>query len=144
MIKQRLSFLFLFCLFAITSVAYSVFDSTPTPVGVIVDVIDIPCRYVIDPIPSKLAKAGISSTWVDEGKNILTVEPFVSDGEMGSVFSKLRHAYRLFFECRDEIETHITGEVVLEGMNNAGQWIQITDTPTIEKYGVQFMNSIDF
>ena len=107
-------------------------------------VIDIPCKYVIDPIPSKLEQVGISSTWVDEGKTILTVEPFVSDGEIGSGFSKLRYAYRLFFECRNEITTHITGEVILEGLNSAGEWVQITDTPTIDKYGAQFMNSIDF
>ena len=105
---------------------------------------DVSCDEVKNTsIPKRLEELEIAFEWSNEDDNLLTVGPMTEDAELGSAYSKMRQTYFLTIVCRDEVTTRIDGEAALEGLNSDGEWIWITDVPTVEKYGKKFLQSLE-
>ena len=114
------------------------------PMGVGYDVSDAPCEDIRnDSLPRRLEELDIEFQWTDEEEGLLTIGPITDDAVSGSTFTKIRQTYYLTIVCWDEVTTSIKGEATLEGLNANNEWIAITDTPTIEQYGMKFLRSLD-
>ena len=94
-------------------------------------------------IPKRLEELEIPFEWTEEEEGLLTVGPITEDTESNGLYSKIRQTYYLEVVCDDELTTSIKGEAALEGLNSDGEWIAITDAPTIEQYAIQFLQSLD-
>ena len=114
------------------------------PMGVGYDISDVPCEGIKkESLPRRLEKLGIEFRWTDEDEGLLTIGRITDDAASGSTFTKIRQTYYLTIVCWDEVTTSIKGEAALEGLNANDKWIAITDAPTIERYGMKFLKSLD-
>jgi hypothetical protein len=114
------------------------------PMGVGYDISDVPCEGIKNKsLPERLKELDIELKWTDEEERLLTVGPITGDAVTSSVFTKIRQTYYLTIICWDEVTTSIKGEATLEGLNPNKEWIAITDAPTIEKYAMKFLKSLD-
>ena len=114
------------------------------PMGVGYDISDVPCEGIKkDSLPKRLEELDIEFQWTDEEEGLLTIGPITDDAVSGSTFTKIRQTYYLTIVCWDEVTTSIKGETTLEGLNANDKWIAITDAPTIERYGMKFLKSLD-
>ena len=122
-------------------------EETPivrVPMGIGYGISDVPCEeFKTTSIPKRVEELEIPFEWTDEEEGLLTVGPINEARETGSVYSTIRQTYYLEVECADELTTSISGEAALEGLNTEGEWIAITDAPTIEQYAKQFLQSLD-
>ena len=50
---------------------------------------------------------------------------------------------RIEVVCDGDLTTSIRGEATLEGLNVYEEWMVITDSLTIEQYGMQFLQNLD-
>jgi hypothetical protein len=111
------------------------------PLGVGFVIFDIRCDEVKQNIiPRVLQDIGFNFVWTEE--QWLAVGPIIEESQPGSSYLRIKQTYYLQIVCDDEITSHIKGEVVLVGLNSVGDWIAITDVPTIEKYGIQFLQRL--
>mgnify|MGYP001213992747 CR=1 FL=1 len=112
------------------------------PMGIGYGISDVVCEEVKNTsIPKKLKDLEIPFEWTDKNDGLLSVGPLTEESE--GVHSTIRQTYFLNITCSDELTTSITGEAILEGLNASGQWVGITDSTTIEHYGMQFLQRLD-
>ena len=116
--------------------------NTPNPM-VSLTISDARCNDVIGSLPTKFEEQEFPFIWVDESQGLLTVGPITEDMESGSNYSIIRQTYSLTVTCGDELTTNIDVGVKLEGLKSDGEWIAITDAPTIEQYAMQFLESLN-
>ena len=79
----------------------------------------------------------------DREEGMLTVGPILQEPETGNVHSIIRQTYFLKIACHDELSTNISGELLLEGLQSDGQWIEITDSETVNQHGLEFFHKLD-
>lgn len=114
------------------------------PLGIGYGISDVLCEEIKNTsIPNRLEELEIPFEWTDEEEGLLTVGPITEETESNDLYSTIRQTYYLEIECDDELTTSISGEAALEGLNTDGEWIAITDAPTIEQYAMQFLDSLD-
>ena len=113
-----------------------------TPLGFTMMVIDIPCKDVVNSIPTKLEKRDIPSVWIDDNQGILSVGPVME--ESSGVYSKIQHSYELSITCNNELSTSITGKAALAGLTADKNWVSITDVQTVENVALKFLRSLEF
>ena len=113
------------------------------PLGFTMTVIDIPCKEVVDSLPTNLEKRNIVSVWINESEGLLSVGPVTDNAESGSAYSRIRHTYQLSITCGGELSTNITGKAVVEGLNTHNKWKPITDVQTVEQVALEFIRSLD-
>ena len=112
------------------------------PMGVGSGISDVLCRDIKDvSIPKRLQELEIPFEWTNQTEGLLSVGPITEESEYD--YSEIRQTYYLNVTCSDELTTSISGETILEGLNTSGQWVGITDTPTIEHYSMQFFQRLD-
>ena len=112
--------------------------------GVGFEIFDAPCNEIKSVyLPTRLQELGIQSEWTDKSLGKLTVGPFIEEADSPSTYSKVRQTYYFDITCGDELITSISGEVILEGLSKAGQWIGITNSTTIEHHSMQFLQRLD-
>lgn len=145
---MRITPLWLFAIFSLTACAQTPLkEEIPlirVPIGIGYMIADVSCDEVKNTsIPKRLEELEIAFEWSDEDDSLLTVGPIIEYEESGSAYSKIRQTYFLTIVCRDEVTTKIDGEAALEGLNADGEWVAITDIPTIEQYSIQFLQSLD-
>ena len=116
---------------------------TQTPLRFTMMVIDIPCKDVVNSIPTNLKKRNIVSVWINENEGLLSVGPVTDNAESGSAYSRIRHTYQLSITCGGELSTNITGKAALEGLNAHNKWKPITDVQTVEQVALGFIRSLD-
>ena len=145
---MRITPLWLFAIFSLTACAQTPLkEEIPlirVPIGIGYMIADVSCDEVKNTsIPKRLEELEIAFQWSDEDDSLLTVGPIIEYEESGSAYSKIRQSYFLTIVCRDEVTTKIDGEAALEGLNAGGEWVAITDIPTIKQYSIQFLQSLD-
>ena len=114
------------------------------PMRVGYDISDVPCEGIKkESLPKRLEELDIEFKWTDEEEGLLTVGPITDAAVSGSAFTKIRQTYYLTIVCWEEVTTSIKGDAILEGLNAAEEWVAITDVPTIEQYGMKFLQSLD-
>ena len=112
------------------------------PMGVGSGISDVLCRDIKDvSIPKRLQELEIPFEWTNQTKGLLSIGPITEESEDG--YSSIRQTYFLNITCSDELTTSISGEAILEGLNASGQWVGITDSPTIEHHSMQFLQKLD-
>ena len=115
---------------------------SPEPVAGLT-IFDAKCDTVIERLPARLEEQEFPFTWVDESQGLLTVGPITEEMESGGDYSRTRQTYYLTVTCDDEITTNVAVGVELEGLDAEGEWVQITDTLTLEESGSKFLQSLD-
>ena len=140
--KVTASVLFLITVVSVLSACVAS-TTIQTPLGFTMMVIDIPCKDVVNSIPTNLKKRNIVSVWINENEGLLSVGPVTDNAESGSVYSKIRHTYQLSITCGGELSTNITGKAVVEGLNTHNKWKPITDVQTVEQVALEFIRSLD-
>lgn len=115
----------------------------PVPLGFSMVIVDIPCKYVINSIPLRLAMLEFLFEWTDRDAGMVTVGPITQELETGSTYSTVRETYFLKTVCHDEVSTNISGEILLEVLKFDGQWIVITDAKTITQHSLEFFDKLD-
>ena len=125
--------------------AFSSNKETPqirVPIGFGFGIFDVLCDEVKGKwIPEKLEKLKIPFEWTDQSEGLLSIGPITEESE--DVYSTIRQTYFLKFQCNDELSTSVSGEAIIEGLNDSGQWVGINDTATIEHYSMQFLQRLD-
>ena len=115
------------------------------PLDIGYGIADVLCDEVKNTsIPKRLEELEIPFEWTNQEEGLLTVGPITEETESNDLYSIIRQTYYLEVECADELTTSISGEAALEGLKSDGEWIAITDAPTIEQYALQFLQSLDF
>ena len=114
------------------------------PLGVSVGVSDVSCIKVRNSILVRLEELSISSKWANDQESTLAVGPFVSDPESESRHLRYRQTYYLNIDCVEELITTISGEVLLEGLGESGQWDKITESRIIKIEGMRFLQELGF
>ena len=112
------------------------------PLGFTISVIDIPCKDVIDSIPTRLEELGVVFKWTDKDEGSLTVGPFTEKAKLGLGYTAIWQTYYLDRICRNDLSTSFSGEATLEGLQSDGQWIGITDSKTIEQHSLEFFQKL--
>ena len=115
----------------------------PTGAGVNLLLIDRPCDAVLASIPVKLEELEYPFTWIDESQGLLSVGPITTDAKSGSQFLKVRQTYSFSAVCKDEVTTRMSCGIEMQGLNADGEWIEIDDVATLNKYVVQFLDNLD-
>ena len=112
------------------------------PMGVGFGISDALCKDVKNvSIPQKLEKLEIPFGWTNQVEGLLFVGPFVEAS--GGIYKRFRQRFFLTIVCDDELTTSISGNAIIEGLNDAGQWIGITDLATIANHSMAFVQRLD-
>ena len=112
------------------------------PMGVGFGVSDALCKEVKNvSIPKRLEKLKIPFEWTNQTERLLFVGPFVEAS--GGIYKKVRQSFFLTIVCDDELTTSISGDAIIEGLNDTGQWIGITDLATIAHHSMAFVKRLD-
>ena len=115
---------------------------TRLPMGVGFGISDVLCKDVKDvSIPKRLQELDIPFEWTDEIEGLLSVGPITE--ESGSGYSRIRQTYFLKIVCYDELSTDISGEIILEGLDDDNKWVQISDVQIVEDVAPKFLRSLD-
>ena len=113
------------------------------PIGVGFGISDISCQefksYVL---PTRLNALGVTFEWTDEHEGLLIAGPIIEEVQPESKFIRTRQNFFLSIVCVDELTTHITGNVSIEGYSDSHEWISIAEPAIIEKYGLQFLQAL--
>ena len=112
------------------------------PMGVGFGISDALCKDVKNvAIPKRLENLKIPFEWTNQVEGLLFVGPFVE--APGGIYKRFRQRYFLTIVCDDELTTSISGDAIIEGLNDAGQWIGITDLATIANHSMAFVQRLD-
>jgi hypothetical protein len=111
--------------------------------GFLMSVIDIPCKDVINSIPTRLKELSVEFEWTDVDRGLLTVGPFLEKARLGFDYSSIRQTYFLKVTCDSELMVNVSGEATLEGLQSDGEWIGITDSETVDQYSLEFFDKLD-
>ena len=112
------------------------------PMGVGYGISDALCKDVKNvAIPKRLENLKFPFEWTNQTEGLLFVGPFMA--ESGGIYKKVRQRFFLTIVCDDELTTSISGDAIIEGLNDAGQWIGITDLATIANHSMAFVQRLD-